>query len=146
MTDSAAVDPGSLAGALAETHRAAFASGGVWSAADFAGFLSDPTVTLHGDARCFALIRRIADEAEILTLATRPDLQRGGRARAMLAAACDAQRAAGTARIVLEVAEDNLAARTLYDRAGFTPVARRQGYYRRGDGSRVDALILARLL
>jgi Fur family ferric uptake transcriptional regulator len=41
------------------------------------------------------------------------------------------------------VAEDNLAARRLYERHGFAEVGRRKGYYRRGSGH-ADALVLSR--
>jgi ribosomal-protein-alanine N-acetyltransferase len=42
----------------------------------------------------------------------------------------------------LEVAEDNLAARALYDGAGFAVAGRRRDYYGHADGSRSDALVL----
>jgi [ribosomal protein S18]-alanine N-acetyltransferase len=43
--------------------------------------------------------------------------------------------------IVLEVADDNAAARGLYASAGFVAVGRRPRYYRRG-GETIDALLL----
>ena len=51
---------------------------------------------------------------------------------------------AGAVRLFLEVAEDNAAARALYDRAGFRPIGRRKAYYARPDGGRTDALVLGR--
>ena len=80
------------------------------------------------------MIRRIADEAEILTLATHPEAQGAGRATALLAAALDTERAAGATSVFLEVAEDNAAARALYDRAGFIQVAERKDYYKSANG------------
>ncbi|EKE45570.1 putative ribosomal-protein-alanine acetyltransferase [Oceaniovalibus guishaninsula JLT2003] len=47
---------------------------------------------------------------------------------------------------MLEVAADNLAARTLYYNAGYVQAGRRRDYYRLPDGSAVDALILHRTL
>ena len=51
-------------------------------------------------------------------------------------------RAAGIRRLLLEVAEDNEAARRLYQAAGLVPVGRRPGYYRVGDAP-IAALIMA---
>ena len=99
--------------ALAETHAAAFPGKG-WEADTFASWMTDAAVTVHGDARCFAVIRRLEDEAEILTVATHPDVQGEGRATAMLAAALKAEAAAGAAHVILDVAEDNDAARALW--------------------------------
>jgi [ribosomal protein S18]-alanine N-acetyltransferase len=50
----------------------------------------------------------------------------------------------GAARLFLEVAEDNTAARALYAQTGFVEAGRRVGYYARTDGSTADALVLAR--
>ena len=52
----------------------------------------------------------------------------------------------GVVRMFLEVALDNIPARQLYARAGYSLVGRRKGYYRRPDGSRMDALILFKSL
>jgi ribosomal-protein-alanine N-acetyltransferase len=60
----------------------------------------------------------------------------------LLAAALQAAAEAGAARLLLEVAEANPAARSLYAAAGFAPVGRRPRYY--PDGG--DALLLARPL
>jgi ribosomal-protein-alanine N-acetyltransferase len=54
----------------------------------------------------------------------------------------EAAAAAGAARMLLEVAEDNAAARALYAAAGFAPAGRRPRYY--PDGR--DALLLAAIL
>ena len=50
---------------------------------------------------------------------------------------------AGAVRLFLEVAEDNVAARALYERAGFGQIGRRKAYYAAPDGGRTDALVLA---
>jgi len=52
--------------------------------------------------------------------------------------------AVGVSRLLLEVAEDNDAARALYAAAGFTGIARRPAYYRRPDAPAAGALVLAR--
>ncbi|MAU52788.1 MAG: ribosomal-protein-alanine acetyltransferase [Roseovarius sp.] len=116
--------------ALAATHARAFAGQGrAWSAAEFAALLASPHVFVTGDARGFALGRVIADEAELLTLATDPGHRRQGRAHACLAAFAEEAQARGAATAFLEVAEDNAAALALYAQAGFGETARRAGYY-----------------
>lgn len=72
----------------------------------------------------------VADEAEILALATRPEARRRGLGRALLNAATAAARDAGARRVLLEVARDNAAARRLYESAGFAVFNVRRGYYR----------------
>lgn len=115
--------------ALAATHRAAFGAARAWPAEDFSRYLADPGVTIHGDTRCFAVIRRAGDEAEILTLATHPDDQGLGRATALLAAALAEEAARGVITVFLDVAADNEPARALYARAGFEAFAERKNYY-----------------
>jgi ribosomal-protein-alanine N-acetyltransferase len=116
--------------ALAATHARAFAGQGrAWSAAEFAALLASPHRLVTGDARSDALGRVIAEEAELLPLATDPGHRRQGRARACLSAFATAARARGAVVAFLEVAEDNTAALALYGAAGFTEIARRAGYY-----------------
>ena len=85
-------------------------------------------------------------DAEILTLGVLPDFRRHGIARRLLVSVSERVGAAGCDRLLLEVAEDNEAANTLYRRLGFVEIARRAGYYRRPVGSAVAAIVLARPL
>ena len=128
---------------LAGTHARAFAgqSRG-WTAKEMADLMQSPLVFTLGDARAFALGRAIADQAELLTLATDPDHRRKGLDRACLAAFEAAARARGARIAFLEVAADNAGARALYLSAGYGQTALRQGYYPRPDSAPVDALIL----
>jgi len=133
--------------AFAATHARAFdGQGRGWSAAEFAALLDSPHVFAVGRARAFALGRAIADEAELLTLATDPAHRRQGLARAALAAFEAEARARGVVRGFLEVACDNAAARALYAAAKWREYARRPGYYPRMGGSAADALILEKYL
>lgn len=120
------------AAALAALHAVLFAPG--WPAADFGIFLSDPVVfgfaTRAQDMTGFILCRAAADEAEVLTFGVIPKLQRAGRGRRLLAVAMEEARQRSARFIFVDVAEDNLAARNLYDNAGFFCVGRREGYYR----------------
>ncbi len=89
-----------------------------------------------------AVLRIVADEAEILTLAVLPSA-RGQGVGARLAAAClDEAAAANALRLHLEVGASNAAARRLYARAGFAETGRRPGYYQGAPG-REDAVLMA---
>jgi ribosomal-protein-alanine N-acetyltransferase len=127
--------------ALAVLHAEAFET--PWDTASLAALLASPGVFAVAEDDGFILIRVVADEAEILTLAVRPSARRGGLGRRLVEAAVVRAAALGAARMFLEVAEDNVAARALYARTGFIEAGRRRGYYARADGSREDALLLA---
>jgi len=130
---------------MAALHARAFAGQGrAWSAAEFSDLLASPVVFAVGNARGFALGRVIADEAEVLTIATDPKAQRRGVARACLATFERTAAKRGARSAFLEVADDNTAARRLYSVAGYMQAAVRKGYYPRPNQTAVDALILRR--
>lgn len=131
---------------LATLHARAFTAQRPWSAAEFADLLVSKFVFLVSVPGAFALGRVIADEAELLTLATAPDLRRQGLGRQMLTAYEQAADTRGAARSLLEVAADNAAAIALYAGAGYAPDGRRPGYYHPPGGSPVDALLMSRAL
>lgn len=131
---------------LAETHQAAFSATRAWSAQEFASLLDQSGVLASGDRRSFALVRVTLDEAELLTLATHPDHRRLGLGRKTLSEAEKTAQNAGAAHMFLEVAEDNTAARALYDTMQYVQVGRRPGYYMPKDGAPIAALILRKLL
>lgn len=132
---------------LAQLHARAFADQGrSWSAAEFAALLAAPECCLSCEPRGFALSRVIADEAELLVLASDPAHRRQGVAMAQLRAVELAAARCGARRQFLEVAVDNAAACALYAKAGYAPIGRRAGYYARPGGVRVDALVLAKAL
>ncbi|MEL7012666.1 MAG: GNAT family N-acetyltransferase [Pseudomonadota bacterium] len=97
---------------LATRHAAAF-QGDMrpWSAEEFATLLSSPQTHLVEVQNAFALLRIIADEAEILTLATDPAHRRQGLARALLVTVADEALARSAHNILLDVAETNTGAR-----------------------------------
>ena len=135
--------------ALAALHAAAFDE--PWSADDILRFAEDrggfALIAADGDAdepAGFILCRMIAGEAEVLTLAVRPELRRRGLGRALLEAAIVLAGPTATA-MFLEVAADNPGASALYAGAGFETVGRRAGYYGRPGGS-VDAVVMRRAL
>lgn len=89
----------------------------------------------------FILLRAMAGEAEVLTVAVAAGRRRQGVGRALVEAAAATARSVGAEEIFLEVAQDNPAAIALYEEAGYETVGRRPGYYPRAKGA-VDAILL----
>ena len=103
----------------------------------------------HNSMRGFILWQQLPEFGEIITLAVRADAQGQGIGRQLLAAYEAALARADIARSLLDVAEDNTAARALYERAGYAMLNRRAGYYKHyADGveTRVDALVMDKAL
>ena len=131
----------SKAGRLAALHATAFSPS--WDVAAFETLLGQAGVITVEDSDGFILLRVVADEAEILTLAVRPSARGQGIGTRLVREGGAAAEQQGATRLFLEVAGDNTAARALYARTGFIEAGRRPGYYARPDGHRQDALILA---
>jgi ribosomal-protein-alanine N-acetyltransferase len=135
--------------ALAAVHASAFDA--PWSADEIGRFAEDRGGVAilaegeDGEVAGFILCRSIAGEAEVLTLAVRPQRRRRGVAFALLEAAVAAA-SAHTDAMLLEVAADNEAAIRLYEQAGFVSVGRRAGYYGRPGGRAMDAMVMRRTL
>ena len=134
------------AAALAALHAASFDA--PWSEASLRALLHAPgALALRAGDDGFILLRRVLDEAEVLTLAVRPAARRRGLGAALAEAAALALAQDGAAVLHLEVAADNAAALALYAATGFAPTGRRRGYYARGAGAPpVDALLMTRRL
>lgn len=135
----------------AELHAAAFVphQERPWSAGELGDLLSLPgafgwlAVGAPESPFGFIVCRLAGETAELLTLAVLPAHQGQGVGRRLLGAGLAEAKRLGAAEMILEVAEDNRAARALYAALGFAEVGRRRGYYRRSEGT-VDALVLAR--
>lgn len=128
---------------LSALHGACFDRG--WDAAAFGEILAMPgaaawSAETDDGPTGFIVLRQAADEAEIITVGTVPEQRRGGLAARLIRHS--AGELTGCARLFLEVAARNSAARALYARLGFNEVGRRRKYYDNGD----DALVLARSL
>ncbi len=135
--------------AAAELHALGFAD--PWSEASFAAQFADPAaVTIayfeQGELIAFALAREVAGEADLLTVATQPARRNEGFANAILTVLMEWLVEGGTARLTLDVAEDNAAARHLYKRLGFTEDGRRPRYYTAGRAEPVDAVLMSKSL
>jgi len=129
---------------LAALHAKCFTTPRPWSASEFASFQSNAFVLTKPQG--FLLGRVVADEAEILTLAVDPAARRQGIARDLLKEFEARSIAQGATVAFLEVAADNEPAIALYISTGFEQAGHRRGYYRRPDGSGLDALVLRRSL
>ena len=153
MTDSTlTIGHGSLAdldavmGVMSESFDPCY--GEAWTGPQCAGLLPMPGVWLTlarrgNEVIGFAMGRAVALEAELLLLAVKEKDQKRGVGMLLLNAFVEHAAACGATRLHLEVREGNHAV-TLYSRAGFTQVGRRQNYYSGRDGQIYDALTLAR--
>ncbi|NMM44957.1 ribosomal protein S18-alanine N-acetyltransferase [Rhodospirillaceae bacterium KN72] len=90
----------------------------------------------------FLLGRVIVDEGEILSVGVDPTARRAGVGRALVSACMQVAQSQEAATLFLEVGEDNPAAQELYRALGFKTVGMRREYYRRADGTLVDASIM----
>ncbi len=131
---------------LSAIHAKAFSATRAWSAAEFASLLSQKGTVVEGTAHSFALIRVVADEAEVLTLATDPTKRRQGLAKAALTSGEVTAERAGAKAMFLEVGEDNTAAKALYAASGYTQVGRRPGYYLPKNAAPIAALVMRKEL
>lgn len=86
----------------------------------------------------FAMVRSVADEAELLLLAVDPRQRRRGIGTALLRGVIAEAQAGGIADLHLEVRANNEAI-ALYTAQGFTKVGERRGYYRGKFGDVYDA-------
>ena len=130
----------------AELHSESFDEG--WSAQSMRTTLETPGVYGYigedetGRPIALGLFRISGDEAEVITIATRPKLRGQGIAKALMQNAMAQAQLSGVLQMFLEVALDNVAAIRLYQSLGFEEVGRRKDYYKRACGPRVDALVM----
>ncbi|MDX2143791.1 MAG: ribosomal protein S18-alanine N-acetyltransferase [Rhodospirillaceae bacterium] len=147
MTASVTIETTADAALLASIHRAGFDE--PWSEAFFASLLSQAGVTAWIAASPqpvgFILMRAVAEMAEILTLAVRPENRGQGIGRALVERALAEVKALNAQKCFLEVAKDNTAAVALYRACGFALCGERPRYYARGTDM-IDALVMERKL
>ncbi len=133
---------------LASLHQACFGGAHAWEAEAMAGFIADPaTLCLLGTAGAetpvgFLIARQAADEAELLTIGTRPQLRRQGAGQQLLRYGIAVLAERGAGRLFLEVDEGNDAAVGLYRALGAKPVGRRLFYYDNGADAAIFSLDL----
>jgi len=86
----------------------------------------------------YAGLLTVGAEADVQTVAVSPRLQGTGLGGRMVGGLLEEAERRRCTQILLEVREDNHAARRLYERFGFEPIARRSAYY--GPGG--DAVVM----
>ena len=128
--------------ALAEIERASF--GRADAADSLASELQRAWSRIYVDERAgavagFVNVWRVADEVEVLFVATAPAWRRRGVARVLLSHALRVSREEGATRALLEVRRSNAAAIALYSGLAFEVVGVRARYYDDGE----DALLMA---
>ena len=94
----------------------------------------------------FVVCRVIAEESELLWLGVRPKKQREGWARILMLKALQEALCRGARSMVLEVAENNLPARHLYESLGFKIVGHRPSYYGQPIAGSSEAKIMRAVL
>jgi ribosomal-protein-alanine acetyltransferase len=130
---------------VSRLHHATFDPG--WTEKDITEMLSITgteiaLAEIAGEAVGLAIIRSIADQAELLTIATLPSQRRKYVAATVLKHAFTKAQSLGATSLFLEVAQSNSSAHKLYMKLGFSETGRRKAYYASGD----DAIVMARSL
>jgi tRNA threonylcarbamoyl adenosine modification protein YeaZ len=132
---------------LAAMHAECFDN--PWGAPEFARLMAMPgalsRIAMDGNEPvAFLLARQAADEAEILTIGTRPFARRRGIAKRLIA---DLARSLPDAKsLFIEVADGNRAAKGLYEREGFKVAGARRGYYEKRGQPSEDAIVMVKAL
>jgi len=124
--------------------------GEAWTRSQCLGILAMPGVWLtiasvDGEAAGFAIARIVADEVELLLLATAPTMRRRGVGSAILRSVMADSLMRGAISLHLEVRDGN-GAIALYSQSGFNKVGERKRYYRGSDGQAFDAFTFRREL
>ncbi|QYX63832.1 ribosomal protein S18-alanine N-acetyltransferase [Shewanella putrefaciens] len=121
MAHSHPMSEGNLADCFGHLYRVL----GLKQAKPNAASVSDSVDGLLG----FAIVQQIVDEVTLLDICLLPSLQGKGYGKLLLKAVVASAKASGAVVLMLEVRESNLAARALYQKAGFIESGRRKGYY-----------------
>ena len=134
---------------MAALHKMSFPR--PWGREELAELLAMPgafaLMGFEGEAPCgFILMRAVAGEAEILTIAVLPDRRGAGLGQLLVEDALRRAQDNGAEVCFLEVAEENAPARALYVKTGFEVSGKREGYYSAEEGAGANALIMRRAL
>lgn len=124
---------------LENLHKACFPHK-PWTAQDFAD-LKKSGCEIIASQNGFAVWRVVAGEAEIITIGVHPDARKNGIASAMLTLIEDDVKKHEGTKIFLEVAENNTAARALYENSGYKQIGKRPKYY-----AGIDAILMEKTL
>lgn len=120
---------------LANLHQKCFPHK-PWSTNDFAD-LKNSGCEVVASQNGFIVWRTTLDEAELITIGVAPDARRTGIAAAMMGIMESELKKSGVKSVFLEVAENNIPARKLYEQNGYVQIGVRPKYY---DG--IDAIMM----
>lgn len=130
-------------------HAEAFAN--YWNPSDFNDFFSVSgthaiLAEIDETPVGMAVLRVAGEQADIITIAVRPQYRRHGLATTMMKQSIEKAVSLGADAMFLDVENGNTAAIALYAALGFTQLSRRKLYYRQKDGTYTDALVMTRKL
>lgn len=133
--------------------RSSFESqyGEAWNIHQLSSMLNMPYIDLfmayakNGQAAGFAIIRTIAEEAEIMLIAIAPEFQRKSMGSRMLQCIISTCRNSGVKQVFLEVRSNN-GALDFYRKYGFLQIGCRENYYKGSENNHYDALTLLKTL
>ncbi|MBV8666163.1 MAG: ribosomal protein S18-alanine N-acetyltransferase [Burkholderiaceae bacterium] len=94
----------------------------------------------------YYLLMLSVDEAHLLNITVRPELQGRGFGRRMLDHMVEVARAHKMQSVLLEVRPSNDQAVMVYERYGFAGIGVRRAYYPAGDNKREDAIVMRLVL
>ena len=114
---------------------------GLFANPAFIGFVLKTDLPLYRGVAGYILALNDGHGADLVSIGTAPEFQRSGYGLLLLRHLAAALHERGVETLMLEVAFDNMAAQSLYARAGFREVAVRPRYYRRAHDA-VDAVVM----
>ena len=94
----------------------------------------------------YFVLMQVVDEAHLLTIAVRADLQGRGIGRSLLEHTIETAKSIPVESILLEVRPSNMRAVDLYERYGFKEIGRRKNYYEAANGKREEAIVMRLML
>ncbi|HEY8099386.1 MAG TPA: ribosomal protein S18-alanine N-acetyltransferase [Burkholderiaceae bacterium] len=118
-----------------------------WTRGNFLDSFSSgyETWTLRDESGMLAgyfLVMLIVDEAHLLNVSVRADLQGQGIGRKLLDKVVSLAQENGMSSVLLEVRPSNVQALAIYKRYGFTQIGLRKGYYPDANNAREDAIVM----
>lgn len=118
-----------------------------WTTGNFADSLENGYETWivrekSGALAAYFLMMLAVDEAHLLNVSVRRDLQRRGLGRMLLDKTVSVAREKGMTSVLLEVRPSNVHALVVYERYGFVRIGLRKGYYPADGSTREDAIVM----
>lgn len=130
----------------AKIHATCFTTPRPWSEAEFQSLLESPNIFVCDNPSGFAIGRMAGPEAELLTIAVKPEARGKGIGRALLSQFEMQAVKNGAEELFLEVATNNAAAIALYTSARYSRCGHRKDYYQTPKGPRISATVFKKRL